>query len=64
MVRAGMRFFFRPPARRQLAAEIRAQFAAFAATGLTLDHANAHKHFHLHPTIARLLIVRSAASSG
>ena len=23
-----------------------------AATGLVLDHVNAHKHFHLHPTIA------------
>ena len=43
-------------ARRQLAHEIRAQFAAFAATGLTLDHANAHKHMHLHPTVGRLMI--------
>src|SRR5208337_4786790 len=32
-------------ARRQLAAEIAAQFAAFRDTGLTLDHCNAHKHF-------------------
>ncbi len=46
----------RPHVRRQLAAEIRAQFAAFAATGLVLDHANAHKHMHLHPTVGRLLI--------
>jgi hopanoid biosynthesis associated protein HpnK len=38
--------------RRQLAAEVEAQFTAFAATGLPLDHVNAHKHFHLHPTIA------------
>ena len=45
-----------PRVRRQLAAEIRAQFAAFAATGLTLDHANAHKHMHLHPTVGRLLL--------
>ncbi len=42
--------------RRQLAAEIEAQFAAFAATGLPLDHVNAHKHFHLHPTIAALIV--------
>jgi chitin disaccharide deacetylase len=54
--RLGVRYFFRPRVRRQLAAEIRAQFAAFAATGLTLDHANAHKHMHLHPTVGRLLI--------
>jgi hopanoid biosynthesis associated protein HpnK len=39
-----------------LAAEIEAQFAAFAATGLPLDHVNAHKHFHLHPTIAGLIL--------
>lgn len=52
MVGAGARIFFHPGARRQLEAEIDAQFDAFAATGLTLDHVNAHKHFHLHPTIA------------
>lgn len=51
MARAGAAMFFLPWVRRQLAAEIEAQFAAFAGTGLTLDHANAHKHFHLHPTI-------------
>ena len=50
-VRLGIRYFFSPNIRRQLAAEIRAQFAAFAATGLNLDHANAHKHMHLHPTV-------------
>ncbi|HEY2177546.1 MAG TPA: hopanoid biosynthesis-associated protein HpnK [Caulobacteraceae bacterium] len=56
MAAAGARMFFDPLARRQLADEIAAQFEAFAATGLRLDHANAHKHFHLHPTIARLII--------
>jgi hopanoid biosynthesis associated protein HpnK len=55
-LRLGIDYFFRPHVRRQLAAEVRAQFAAFAATGLTLDHANAHKHMHLHPTVGRLLI--------
>ncbi len=38
-------------ARRELAAEITAQFEAFRATGLALDHCNAHKHFQLHPVI-------------
>jgi chitin disaccharide deacetylase len=42
-------------ARRQLSAEIAAQFEAFRATGLELDHCNAHKHFHLHPLVGRLL---------
>jgi hopanoid biosynthesis associated protein HpnK len=55
-LRLGIDYFFRPRARRQLAAEIRAQFAAFAATGLTLDHANAHKHMHLHPTVGRMML--------
>ena len=56
MVRAGFRFYFSPAARRQLAVEIRAQFTAFAATGLPLDHVNGHKHVHLHPTVARLVV--------
>ncbi len=36
--------------------EIEAQFEAFAASGLKLDHVNAHKHFHLHPTIGRFVV--------
>nr|WP_255682395.1 hopanoid biosynthesis-associated protein HpnK [Dyella sp. 2HG41-7] len=56
MVSNGFRFFFLPHVRRQLADEIRAQFEAFKATGLKLDHANAHKHFHLHPTILSLML--------
>jgi chitin disaccharide deacetylase len=55
-LRLGLNYFLRPRVRRQLAAEIRAQFAAFVATGLMLDHANAHKHMHLHPTVGRLMI--------
>ncbi len=56
MARAGVRFFFLPQVRRQLAIEIRAQFAAFRATGLPLDHVNAHKHLQLHPALADLII--------
>ncbi len=56
MARAGCRFFFSPRARRQLAAEIRAQFVAFRVTGLTLDHVNAHCHMHVHPTVAGLML--------
>ena len=55
-VRRGWRYFADPRVRRALAREIRAQFEAFAATGLRLDHANAHKHMHLHPTVGGLLI--------
>ena len=56
MARSGAAMFFLPRVRAQLAAEIEAQFAAFEAIGLKLDHVNAHKHFHLHPTIASLIV--------
>lgn len=56
MAGLGTRMVFDPAARRQLAREIEAQVKAYRATGLPLDHLNAHKHFHLHPTIARLAI--------
>jgi ceramide glucosyltransferase len=56
LVRAGFRFFFLPRARRQLSAEIRAQFEAFSRTGLALDHVDGHNHLHLHPTVLRLLL--------
>lgn len=56
MLDRGVRFFALPRVRRQLEAEIRAQFSAFVRTGLTLDHVNVHKHFHLHPTILALVL--------
>jgi hopanoid biosynthesis associated protein HpnK len=56
MVRTAIGIFTNPAARAQLRAEIEAQFARFAATGLPLDHVNAHKHFHLHPTIASTIL--------
>ena len=52
----GVRFFASAAVRRQLEAEIRAQFSAFARTGLALDHVNVHKHFHLHPTLLQMLL--------
>jgi hopanoid biosynthesis associated protein HpnK len=52
----GVRYFALPSLRRQLEAEIRAQFAAFARTGLVLDHVNAHKHFHLHPPLLKMIV--------
>lgn len=52
----GVNYFFRTKIRQQLAREIEAQFEAFARTGLRLDHANAHKHMHLHPTVGQLMI--------
>ncbi len=55
-LRLGVDYAVRPRIRRQLAAEIRAQFAAFAALGLPLAHADAHKHMHLHPVVGRLML--------
>ncbi len=56
MAMSAVNMFFRPKVRRQLEAEIEAQFDAFRATGLALDHVNTHKHFHLHPTIASAIL--------
>jgi len=56
MLRTALMIALVPDARNQMRAEVAAQFAAFAATGLPLDHANAHKHFHLHPMIAAAMI--------
>ncbi|MDE2302382.1 MAG: hopanoid biosynthesis-associated protein HpnK [Sphingomonadales bacterium] len=56
MVRTAFAIACNPVARRQMEAEVEAQFAAFAATGLALDHVNAHKHFHMHPLIARAIV--------
>ena len=54
--RFGAALFFSARMKRQLAREVEAQFALYAATGLPLDHVDAHQHFHLHPTVAGLMI--------
>ncbi|TPW21477.1 MAG: phosphatase/phosphotransferase [Elusimicrobia bacterium] len=51
----GAAIFFSSAARRQAEAEARAQFEAFAATGLAFDHVNGHNHFHIHPTLAGIV---------
>lgn len=56
LARSGVRWFFNPLIRLQLAREINAQFQAFAATGLVLDHVNTHKHLHFHPTVTAMII--------
>jgi len=56
LLTAGAQFFFRPGARRQLADEIRAQFDAFARTGLRLDRVDAQNHMHVHPTVFGLIV--------
>jgi predicted glycoside hydrolase/deacetylase ChbG (UPF0249 family) len=39
-----------------LLAEVRAQFEAFRATGLKLDHVTGHRHFHLHPSVTAAIL--------
>jgi hopanoid biosynthesis associated protein HpnK len=51
-----VRFIADRGTRRQLEAEIRAQFSEFSRSGLPLDHVNVHKHFHLHPTLLDMLL--------
>jgi hopanoid biosynthesis associated protein HpnK len=41
---------------RELRAEIAAQFDAYAATGLTLDHVSVHQHLQVHPVILAVLL--------
>jgi len=56
VVRLGIELLLSPATRREIRAEIEAQFAAFAATGLVLDHVNAHRHYHLHPFVGGLVL--------
>ena len=56
MARSSVRIFVDPMVRRQVADEIAAQFEAFLATGLRLDHVDCHKHWQLHPTISGLIL--------
>jgi hopanoid biosynthesis associated protein HpnK len=52
----GVALALRPSLRRQLRGEIDEQFSAFQRTGLQLDHVNAHKHYHVHPVVARYVL--------
>ncbi len=51
LVSSGIKMFFVGKVKQQLRKEICAQFEAFKATGLRLDHVNAHNHIHIHPTV-------------
>ena len=55
-VGASFGYYFAPRQRKQLYSEIRSQFSAFGRTGLRLDHANAHKHMHMHPVVGRAIV--------
>jgi hopanoid biosynthesis associated protein HpnK len=61
---AGLRLALDPAARADLRAEIEAQFAAFAATGLPLSHWDGHLHFHLHPAVFAIAAEVAARHGG
>lgn len=52
----GVNYFFNTKIKQQLRKEITAQLQAFKNTGLRLDHLDVHKHMHLHPTVAQLIM--------
>ncbi len=54
--RAGLLCLFSPTVRKELADELRAQFDAFYATGLSLTHVDSHLHLHMHPVILRMIL--------
>jgi chitin disaccharide deacetylase len=56
LARFGLELAVSEAARAQMRAEIEAQFHAFRSTGLPLDHVNVHRHFHLHPIVAAMVI--------
>jgi len=51
-----LRYAFSKRARAELMLEITAQFNAFRRTGLPLNHADAHKHMHLHPVVGEAML--------
>jgi len=55
-IRLGVRIFLSGRTQSQAEVEIRAQLAAFRATGIRLDHVDGHHHFHLHPTVQEILV--------
>jgi hopanoid biosynthesis associated protein HpnK len=60
-VRLGFRYAFSRRARAELAREITAQFAAFAATGLRFAHVDAHKHMQMSLYVGSLLAANMRA---
>jgi chitin disaccharide deacetylase len=50
-VKAGLKYYFSPRARRELRKELAAQFEKFHSTGLPLSHIDGHLHLHVHPVI-------------
>jgi hopanoid biosynthesis associated protein HpnK len=54
--RVWIQYIFSAAARSDMKRELRAQFERFAATGLPLDHVDAHQHLHMHPAVFRAVL--------
>jgi len=50
--------------RAQIDREIAAQFEAFVATGLKCDHADVHRHSHMHPVVTNAVFPRGGGPAG
>lgn len=59
LVRAALNWC-RPRVLEELGREVEAQFRAFLATGLPLDHVSVHQHMHLHPALLGALLASGA----
>ena len=64
--RVWIQYMFSAAARGEMVREVRAQFERFAATGLPLDHVDAHQHIHMHPAVFNVLLplARQYGASG
>ena len=60
---AGLKYFFRPGAKKELFREIGAQFEKFARAGLNFSHVDSHCHMHVNPAVLDVLL-RIAPSYG
>ena len=52
----GARIFFSRSTAQQAANECEAQVKKFLSTGLPMDHLNSHHHFHIHPTVSKIVV--------
>lgn len=48
---SGLRYYFSPPAIKEVRDEIKAQIERFLSTGLRLDFINGHLNIHVHPKV-------------
>ncbi|MHC1728311.1 MAG: hopanoid biosynthesis-associated protein HpnK [Syntrophobacteraceae bacterium] len=60
---AGLKYFFCKKARKELFAEVAAQFDRFSAAGLDFSHVDSHCHMHVNPVVLDA-VMRNAEKHG